>query len=872
MAKTYTVKWGDTLSQIAADNNTTYQTLAKINNIPDPNYIVVGQVIKLTDDEITTAKVTSGKVKIQQFGLRSGSQTEVFVTWSWDRSNTKEYNIQWEEYVDGHWELHEETTQYKYDSFTASDQASKVRVRIKPVSKTYTNSSNKEVSYWTNVSWTTKQTYSFSSNPPLQPSSAPTVSINDDKILITLDASGLKASIIEFDIAKNDSPSYKKKKVSVTGTNTASVELTIDIGGRYKVRARSIKSDQSSAWSSWSGEYSTVPAAPELKKCMEGSDEASIDVEWSAVTWATNETTKKYKIEFCGMITFPSSDADYPIYSREFDDTTTEFTNCYAKLNGDDVKGLTGKNIYIRIQAINSVGESAWSEIGQTNIGNGPAAPQTSSNRTFINVGKTVTLQWVHSPANNTTNNSSSSTSSTENYAKYSHIDLYVNGIKRLLPTIIHDGTNGEVEKTHKKFYTLNTKAESSEDDDFADIVCKEGATLSWRARTAGEDGVLGEWSVVRTIEVYAQPVLSLKNNVNDEEIESESTINLYEFPLKIKGSIDPIAQYIIGYHTEIVANQTHETLDNYGETTVVQEGDVVYSKSFDNISGGLDFVINLTAGDIRLTTDINYTLTCTVTMNSGLSVAKSFNFNVLWASSDYYLDADIEIDTTDFTATIQPFCKTTSDGELVENMLLYVYRREYDGSFTRISGDIDNMGSVHVVDPHPALDYARYRIVATSKDGSTNIYTDLLDYPVGGKSIILQWDEKYNDFSIDDDSDYAETKYWGGQMLKLPYNIDVSNKYSPDVSLVEYIGRNFPVSYYGTQLGESATWNATIPKSDKETLYALRRLARWMGDVYVREPSGSGYWANIEVSFPQKHLDLVIPVTINIVRVEGGK
>ena len=43
------------------------------------------------------------------------------------------------------------------------------------------------------------------------------------------------------------------------------------------------------------------------------------------------------------------------------------------------------------------------------------------------------------------------------------------------------------------------------------------------------------------------------------------------------------------------------------------------------------------------------------------------------------------------------------------------------------------------------------------------------------------------------------------------------------------------------------------------------------MGDVYVREPSGSGYWANIKVSYNQKHCALTIPVTLNITRVEGG-
>ena len=62
------------------------------------------------------------------------------------------------------------------------------------------------------------------------------------------------------------------------------------------------------------------------------------------------------------------------------------------------------------------------------------------------------------------------------------------------------------------------------------------------------------------------------------------------------------------------------------------------------------------------------------------------------------------------------------------------------------------------------------------------------------------------------------------------------------------------------------------IPKEDKQTLYALRRLAAWAGDVYVREPSGSGYWASITVSFSQTHRELTIPITINITRVEGDK
>lgn len=47
VAKTYTVKAGDTLGEIAARYNTTVDALVKKNNITNPNLIYVGQVIKL---------------------------------------------------------------------------------------------------------------------------------------------------------------------------------------------------------------------------------------------------------------------------------------------------------------------------------------------------------------------------------------------------------------------------------------------------------------------------------------------------------------------------------------------------------------------------------------------------------------------------------------------------------------------------------------------------------------------------------------------------------------------------------------------------------------------------------------------------------
>lgn len=207
-------------------------------------------------------------------------------------------------------------------------------------------------------------------------------------------------------------------------------------------------------------------------------------------------------------------------------------------------------------------------------------------------------------------------------------------------------------------------------------------------------------------------------------------------------------------------------------------------------------------------------------------------------------------------------------ESKLVEDVTLSVYRREYDGSFTEIAKNVPNQ-NVYIPDPHPSLDYARYRIVATSKSTGYVSYYDLPNQRIGCKSVIIQWDEEWNYYDADKGRTAEPT--WTGSLLDLPYNISVSDKREIEVEMVKYIGRKHPVSYYGTHLGETASWSCEIPKTDKETLYALRRLATWAGDVYVREPSGVGYWAHIVVNFSQKHLELTIPVSFEITRVEGG-
>ena len=392
------------------------------------------------------------------------------------------------------------------------------------------------------------------------------------------------------------------------------------------------------------------------------------------------------------------------------------------------------------------------------------------------------------------------------------------------------------------------------ESNDYSD-----GGELLWMVKTKGVADEYSDWSTQRTIKIYAPPTLVLTPNYSDSILTS--------LPLAFTSVAGPSNQTPISYYISVLAADAYETVDNVGNTVLINAGSEIYSKVFESSESNLSYSIS--AGDISLESGHSYTLSVIVSMDSGLTATATDTFSVSWETKDYICDASIVVDKETLSAYVAPFC--LGEGNvLIEDVVLSVYRREADGSFTEIGRDLENTMVTTVTDPHPSLDYARYRIVATDKNTGSVDYSDLPGIPVNEPSIVIQWAERWTNFDYDEEA-APDVPSWTGSMVRLPYNVDVSEKSDPDVSLIEYIGRKNPVSYYGTQRGEGGTWSTEIDKADKETIYALRRLKSWVGDVYVREPSGIGYWANVTVSMSRKHLALTIPVSFEINRVEGG-
>ena len=814
---TYTVKKGDTLTKIASAYNTTVANLVKLNDIDNPDLIHTGQVLIVSGTATTTPTNTTSKATIKSFGLQANTDSTVFATWTWDKDNTENYKTMWYYATgDGVWFVgSDSTTTYKQSTYNAPSNAKKVKFKVKPISKKK-KVNGKETDYWT-ASWSTEKTYAFSDNPPSKPS-APNVEIEKYVLTASLDnIDSLNADSIQFKIYQDDSSSTYKTGTAKIVTGSASWSYKVSAGHRYKVRCRSYRDDVYSEWSEYSDNIETIPAVPGGITTCKAKTKTSVYLKWKAST-----TADTYDIEYATK--------------KEYFDASDE-TSTKTGITGTEfeVTGLeTGDEYFFRVRAVNEEGESGWSDVKSTVIGKAPIAPTTWSSTTTAISGEELKLYWVH-------NSEDGSTQTKGN------LELDINGVV----------TTKEIKKTVPEDEEEETSVYSIDTTKYV-----EGTKIQWRVQTAGVTGEYGAWSVKRTIDVYAPPTLELSlTNASGNEIET-----LTSFPIKVKAVAGPNTQDPIGYHLTVISNQAYETVDNIGNVKMVNSGEIVYSKYFD-ISTDLE--IELSAGDIDLENNVRYTATCTVTMNSGLNGEDASTFGVAWADNVYEPNAEIIVDPDTLAAHIRPYCENEF-GVLIEGITLSVYRREFDGTFVEIATGISNDRATFVTDPHPALDFARYRIVAITDATGGVCYCDLAGYPVGEIAAVIQWDESWSSFETSEE-DETEEPAWSGSMLKLPYNIDVSDSNTADVSLVEYIGRKHPVNYHGTQLGNTSSWKVVIEADDKETLYALRRLAIWMDKVYVREPSGTGYWATISVSYDQKHCDPTIPVRLEITRVEGG-
>lgn len=567
------------------------------------------------------------------------------------------------------------------------------------------------------------------------------------------------------------------------------------------------------------------------------------------------------------------------------------------------------KPYFFRVRSKRDDKYSNWSKTIEYSFGLVPDAPTVWFKKKTFKESEHLVVYWTHN-------------SKDGSYMSQARIYITLNGVTFGYPSFIYNGNEsaeqGYEESTY--FYDMGsikdliTSAFSGVPTTMAEMLAAGTWDLTVKISTAGyyvpegSDDGFSEKSSPQTVTIWAEPFIEFSGDTEGDwhnwlwdpfDFRYDTIYTAFNgtifsspvtsFPLFIAVESGPAPQQAIYYTYTITSKSNYDVVDYDGTTKHVAYGDIIYQKNVDPTvkytgeNNGNYCMNRINAWDILLANGQNYNVEVVAVMNSGLLASTNMDFTMSLADAAFEPDGDTIIDNVNYSMTIVPKLNESmeyEEGEEIlklEDVVFHVFRRNYDDTMTNIATGVTGDTLTGIIDPHPILKGGLYRIVAMSKVTGEVQYVDIQSPGFDEVGIVIQWNESYQEYDIwEDEDNERDTLLFGSGMnasvLFLPYNIDASNKYQMDVSLVEYLGREHPVSYYGTQKGESLELSTEIPKEGtEEIVLAMRRLSNYRGDCYVREPSGTGFWAKVDISFNINHMAVTIPISITATRVEGG-
>lgn len=761
-------------------------------------------------------------------------------------------------------------------TYTPPDYATSIRVKVKPVSKTYTYKSDnktKTAHYYTGeyTAWKTKAVNNLS-NDPVQPKH-----VGEPEVKMTTNG-GIRISLKVTDILPEDNTDsviftliagdtkFVEKDIDKSITyQTATCEFEdVEPGHTYKI---GVKAKNKST-----GEVSDVVYTSDIKVMP-----PSVYIEEISV-----RSENQIFIKLSGTNGFAESYQVRGSYKENaFNLNDESAITTWTFENGKRYGVITidaehlGYKWHFQGRAVNSAGPSKWSDSEWTKIlSKRPAAPTTWSSCISAEVDKTITLYWTHNPEDGSAQEMAKVTLVNEDGNPTAHFRYRVKGSSGWTTTTLAAGNTRDILVNNTKDDYEEWKKETL----YVEIQGSSSFSIQWYVKTKGLNENLSPISIKRDIKVYDKPVVSVG-----------VVGSLSSYPINFKITSTDNLQIPLSYTFEIIAAESYESTASIPVPRVVNRGDVVYREYSDVVDKKTRVTIlpELKAGDAALENNITYWATATFSYDSGLVVSQTVSFIPIFEDVDIPEPElmGVAYDLEDYSYSFKPCClEWDDDGNYmyVSNVIMSVYRLLSDGSYILVKDNLTNKPrETNVKDPHPAINYQTYRVVATSIITGLSSYSDVTVDMFPRHCMIIQWSDSDYSYDIYDDESGFEHNDSDPYILKLPFNIKVSETGSSDAALVEYIGRKHPVSYYGTQQGLTRTFYTEIPKEDAEsyrysydrndTISKLRRLISFPGDVYIREPSGLGSWAKVDIHMSTDYDSLIIPVNITVTPVEGG-
>lgn len=496
------------------------------------------------------------------------------------------------------------------------------------------------------------------------------------------------------------------------------------------------------------------------------------------------------------------------------------------------VSGLEPGNIYyFRIRLLQVTDETTvygdYSETKEVNLTTSPEAPVLSLSAAVLTEGEELTASWGYVTTDGTEQ-------ATADICEYSiSYDLtedssivqgktYYELDDDDYPVFVPVGSPvaADLDEYYERTETYGEVVGQAQTAQHAAINTEgwtAGETHYLCVRATSESGAVSPWS--DPVPVYVAEPISISisaTNLVTEAIGDRSVLSLKEMPLTAT-----ITGAGAGGTTTLIVERLHDYHMLRPDDSVKDgfEGETI---CFHRQLG--EDEISIAQPQYGVFDDgASYRLIAMVEDGYGQSATDELEFEVHW--TDQAIEPTATVETEGDVAVIKAIAGTnTPAGSKCD-----IYRLSYDKPQLIVqNGDF----GTDYVDPYPALgENAGYRCVCITENG---------DYITAGNK--PAWVDV--PVMIDEQGIVVD---FNGKRVVLPYDISLSNRWTKDFKLTQYLG--------GSQRGD---WNPAVKRTgtfnvslwaDDEEAELMRDLAVWTGICHVRTPEGSAFTADVQVS-----------------------
>lgn len=516
-------------------------------------------------------------------------------------------------------------------------------------------------------------------------------------------------------------------------------------------------------------------------------------------------------------------------------DIISEETWTVSSATAFTIGGLdSGKRWYARMRRSNDTGSSEWADLVSTVLATRPTAPTMGTLPTSVAVDGSFVASWTHN---------------SEDGSDQSAYELVVNGTT-------YSGTTA----------TTRTLRPST-------LGVGDGGTVTVKVRTKGVHASWSPYSATQAVHVYAEPSVGLALTAGGADVEGDATA----FPLRIVAQLPAYvaANHAVAWWAEVVAAESYPTVGRDGSPVTVSEGERLWHVDMPADSGTevpsegdacnrVCIAVAVGADALRMEPNVSYVARAGCATSAGLRGEDGAAF--AWAPSGEVGQPGATLDYDPETLGMVVSVSCVDEDEQPTGATLAVWRVESGGSTVLVADGLAHGGTC--VDPHPDFGDCAYRVVAT--DPATGLQ-DAMDVAthVPETAVVVQWGERW-DVADEADEVAPGVLSYAGERVRLPFELSLSEEREADMAEVAYLDRRRPVLYVGRALRQECSASGVIDESEDPGIHwRIRAMLEAGGPVYVREPSGTGFWASVRGTVTPSGPG-TSAVSLRFVRVEG--